>query len=282
MLRQALRTGLRSRPWRLALALGLLAVLGAATWAWGLGPKRIGRTVRAFPSPGDYPEGLAWDGHYLWSNNFSNATLYKVDPVTGATVGTYTDPRLPAHPEGLAWDGTDLWTCDHDNLSGQDIMKVAVTPAGVRVVATYQKPPGAGNPVGLEWDGSNLWLACFGAQVGEKSELWKLDPKTLQSVGFFRLPVWWVEDLAWDGSHLWSVDWLNDLGFAIDVTTGDTLDTYTPAGPNPVGQAWDGQNLWLSDTLNDSLYATDISDTRSAVEHTTWSDFKRLFNGGPR
>ena len=275
MLREILRWILWSRPARRVLVAGLFAALWAAA-SWGLGPKKVGRPVRGFPSPGDYPEGLAWDGHYLWSNNFSNSTLYKVDPATGATVGSYTDPQLPRFPEGLAWDGTHLWTCDHE--SGR-IMKVAVTPTGVSVVATYDKPPEAGNPVGLEWDGSNLWLACFGAHVGETSELWKLDPKTLQSVGFLRLPVYWVEDLAWDGLRLWSVDWIFDLGFAIDVTTGDTLNTYKPAGPHPVGQAWDGQYLWLSDTVHDSLYATDISEARTTVEHTTWSELKRLFGG---
>jgi glutamine cyclotransferase len=151
---------------------------------------------------------------------------------------------------------------------------------GVEIVAQFHIPMGAGRPVGLEWDGTHLWLACFGAGIGEKSELYRLNAVTLQADLFHRLPVYWVEDLAWDGHLLWSCDWIFGLGFAIDPATGDTLHTYRPPGRNPVGQAWDGQYLWVSDTEKDSLWALDISAAHvSSVRATSWSQMKSRYRG---
>lgn len=268
------RTGRCRRARRGARALLGLGVLAAVT-AWAAS-VRVGTPVRGFPSPGDYPEGLAFDGQFLWSNNYSDGVLYKVDPATGQTLGAYSGGGLPTHPEGLAWDGSFLWTVDHFDST---ISKLRVTATGVEIAAQFQIPLGSGPPVGLEWDGTHLWLACFGL-VGEKSELYRLNAVTLEPDLVHRLPVWWVEDLAWDGHLLWSCDWIFGLGFAIDPATGDTLHTYRPPGRHPVGQAWDGQYLWVSDTEKDSLWALDISAARtSSVRATSWSQMKARYRG---
>jgi sugar lactone lactonase YvrE len=247
--------------------------------ATGLGiaiadPPPVGTPVHRFASPGDYPEGLAHDGTSLWSNNFSDGALYKVDPANGQVRARYVGNGLPSKPEGLAWDGQHLWTCDW--VTGV-ISKVRETGGGIEIVAEYDKPEGSGKPVGLEWDGTHLWLACWGP-VGETSEIWKLDPATLAPLDMHRLPVYWVEDLAWDGRWLWSNDWLFRIGFAIDRATGDTLHTYRSPGPHPVGAAWDGQRLWVSDTDVDSIWALDISAAHTTgVEARTWTQMKRTY-----
>jgi hypothetical protein len=159
------------------------------------------------------------------------------------------------------------------------IQRLRVLPDAVEVEATFDKPKGSGKPVGLEWDGTDLWLTCWG-DTGEKSQLYALDPKTMAVRGYWRLPVWYVEDLAWDGYHLWSADWQFGIGFAIDRATGDTLHTYRTPWRNPVGQAWDGTHLWITDTTADSIWALDISGARpTAVEPTTWSALKRRWRG---
>jgi hypothetical protein len=258
---------------RLGLGFGLL--LPAA----GLHADRvpIGHPVRSFASPGDYPEGLCWDGTSLWSNNFTDGALHEVDPRTGAVLATYRGNGLPPNPEGLTWDGEHLWTCDWQ--SGR-IYKLAKTAAGVAVVAAHDKPAGAGSTVRLAWDGGHLWLATWYSELHDKGQLWKLDPRTLEPLQMLRLPVYWVEDLAWDGRYLWSCDWLFGIGFAIDPATGDTLHTYRTPGPHPVGQTWDGEHLWLGDTESDSLWALDISSGRpTVVKSVSWSDVKQVFGG---
>jgi sugar lactone lactonase YvrE len=255
---------------RLLLGLCVAGLTGALAASLPLGTP-----VVRFPSPGDYPEGLAWDGVHLWSNNFTDGALYRLDPADGRVVGRYVGGLLPHRPEGLAWDGSHLWTVDW--VTGV-IAKVQVGESGVEVVAEYDKPAKSGRAVGLEHDGTHLWLACFGAQIGEKSELWQLDPTTLAPLQMLRLPVYWVEDLAWDGRWLWSVDWLFAIGFAIDRATGDTLHTYRTPGPNPVGMAWDGEYLWTTDTQADSIWALDISAARATTSRSsTWTAVKRAY-----
>jgi hypothetical protein len=260
------------RRWiRLLVGLGL--VWPAATLRADRVP--IGDPVRGFASPGDYPEGLCWDGSHLWSNNFTDGRLYKLDPRTGVVVASYGGGGLPRKPEGLAWDGEHVWTCDWE--TGR-IFKLKETDGQLRIVSFGDKPAGSGPAVGLTWDGQSLWLSTWGSELYERGQLWKLDPATLQPVEMLRLPVHWVEDLAWDGCFIWSVDWLYHIGFAIDPATGDTLHTYRTPGRNPVGQAWDGTHLWLSDTRSDSLWALDISGARpTVVQSASWSDVKQVF-----
>ena len=195
-------------------------------------------------------------------------------------MGSYSGGGLPTQPEGLCWDDTHLWTCDW--ITGR-ISRVRVMAQSVVVEASFDKPAESGKPVGLEWDGTSLWLACFGATPADKSELWELDPADLSVRRFLRLPVWYVEDLAWDGRWLWSVDWMIARGFAIDRATGDTLHTYRTPGPHPVGQAWDGTHLWVSSTSADSIWALDISAAQTTpVRAVTWTEIKRRWSGATR
>ncbi len=277
---------MRVFPAILALA---SALLGAALTASGPGaPENSGRVparrlvatpVRGFPSPGSKPEGLAWDGNNLWCNDFDDGGLYKLDVESGDVVVSYKGKGLPANPEGLAWDGQHLWTCDwHTGI----IVKLRETPLGLEVLGTFQKPPNSGPTVGLEWDGASLWLACWPDVVQglEFGQLYRLDPTTLAVQQKHTLPVYWIEDLAWDGRYLWSADWLFGVGFAIEPSTGDTLRTYRSPGPNPVGAAWDGNDLWVTDTTRDSIWALEIAapDT-TAVRAASWSRVKGLFRG---
>lgn len=255
-------------------ALGGVAIALSAAFAplVPAGGVPVGTPVHRFASPGDYPEGLAWDGTRLWVNNFTNGTLYAVDPGDGHLLGHWSGEGLPTRPEGLAWDGTHLWTCDW--ITGR-IAKLRLAGSRVEIVAEFDKPADAGQTVGLEWDGTHLWLACWGFEINTKSELFEIDPATFSVVKKLRLPVRWVEDLAWDGRRLWSVDWLFSIGFAIDPATGDTSNTYRTPGPNPVGMAWDGTHLWLGDTTADSIWALDISAAHpTAVRAVSWSEVK--------
>ena len=74
--------------------------------------------VDSIQTIGDQPEGVAWDGHYLYyaMDIFSSETnlnlIYVVDPVTHDTVRTIPMPEgytVDSNPTGLAWDGQHLW-----------------------------------------------------------------------------------------------------------------------------------------------------------------------------
>ena len=57
---------------------------------------------------GPVPTGLAWADGFLWAS--SGSTLYKIEPWTGAIVGSMSAPG--PSPFGLAYDGTSLWNAD--------------------------------------------------------------------------------------------------------------------------------------------------------------------------
>jgi glutamine cyclotransferase len=262
-----------------------IALLIASAGTVGSSREQMGasgnsRVVRGFPSPGDKPEGLAWDGRYLWCNNFTDGTLYKIDPTDGSVVARYQGQGLPSAPEGLAWDGEHLWTAHwHTGI----IYKMRETVTGMEIVQEFDKPQGAGSTVGLGWDGTSVWLSCWPSpDFGGKAQLFELDPKTLEVRNVRLLPVLWIEDLAWDGRWFWSADWLNSVAFALDPATGDTLHSFASPGPNPVGTAWDGTHLWMTDTTRDSIWALDISDVRTSAQSTSWTRFKALFRPNPR
>jgi PKD repeat protein len=64
-----------------------------------------------------------------------------------------------------------------------------------------------------------------------------------------------LNGLAWDGQHLWVVQWFKDdeeygkiFKLGTDCTVRGTLQA---PGAMPGGVAWDGQNLWVSDVISD-------------------------------
>ena len=261
----------RLRPPAAGAALAGLCVIAVVA----LAQEPRARPVRGFRAPGDYPEGLAWDGSALWCNNFTDGSLYKLDPADGRVLEHYQGTNLPANPEGLAWDGQYLWSCDW--VTGI-IVQFHPTPAGIEVENSFPKPEPSGPSVGLEWDGTSIWLSCWPevAKGLEFGQLFELDPLTLAVRQSHILPVRYIEDLAWDGHYLWSADWLLGIGFAIDPTNGDTLHTYGTPGFNPVGNAWDGTHLWITDTTSDSIWAVEPSGL-TPVAQETWGRVKDLF-----
>jgi hypothetical protein len=67
----------------------------------------IGNVAHTFKGIGQYPTGLAFDGHFLWHSDNSTDLIYKIDPATFAVLGSFSAPS--AFPNDLAWDGATLW-----------------------------------------------------------------------------------------------------------------------------------------------------------------------------
>jgi hypothetical protein len=82
-----------------------------------------GVAVDTIPSQGLQPQGLAWDGEYLWNvmddNDDDPEKVWKLDPATGDTLMWFWVPGAPqsdARPRGLTWDGGYLWLVANSNL----------------------------------------------------------------------------------------------------------------------------------------------------------------------
>ena len=110
-----------------------------------------GTVVDSFDSPCMHPNGLAFDGTYLWIADH----VYKIYRITtsGTVVDSFDSPDHPGfYPSGLAFDGTYLWIASRENTD--TIFKI--TTSGT-VVDSFDGP--GYNPSGLAFDGTYLWIA---------------------------------------------------------------------------------------------------------------------------
>jgi hypothetical protein len=110
------------------------------------------RSIRLPDSSSGDPNswGLAWDGHYLWHNDYTGTGhIYQLDTVSGSVVSQFTPPN--SHILAIAWDGTFLWGLSAANSSTAYKMNV---PSGTVVDSLAWQ---VRNPLGLLWDGNFFW-----------------------------------------------------------------------------------------------------------------------------
>ncbi|MEN3046361.1 MAG: C25 family cysteine peptidase [Candidatus Hydrothermales bacterium] len=79
-------------------------------WVNNRGTDRIyrinmnGQIIQDFPSPAQDAAGLSFDGQYLWISEYSTNIIYKVNPLNGSIVGTYTLPYPGGGVRGICFD----------------------------------------------------------------------------------------------------------------------------------------------------------------------------------
>ena len=64
---------------------------------------------------GANPREVAFDGANIWVVNRNGISVTKINPATGATIGTFATGNIP---NGLAFDGTSIWIANF----GSDIV----------------------------------------------------------------------------------------------------------------------------------------------------------------
>lgn len=85
------------------------------------------------------------------------------------------------------------------------------------------------------------------AQIGSVS-------KTL-SVGEAHQPT----GICWDGSHIWMIDYTEDLICKIDLSSAEVLISFPAPDTYTTGLAWDGNSLWCSGNRSNKIYQLDAS-----------------------
>jgi hypothetical protein len=138
-----------------------MAFDGRYLWATDWNNKHVtkydtanGSIVGSFSPPfSGYPDGLTWDGHYLWVGE-EDGRIYHVD-TTMQLLGSIPAPNSTgSNPRGLAFDGTDLWV---GNQTPGIIYRVDTTSG---TILDQFASPAREVQQGLEWDGRYLW--CTG------------------------------------------------------------------------------------------------------------------------
>ncbi|MCB9915580.1 MAG: hypothetical protein H6828_10585 [Planctomycetes bacterium] len=191
--------------------------------------------------PPAQPGGLGMDGTHVWLGNFHGAQLlWKLDPQTGAVVGTL--PAPDAHIGGIACAPGALWVAAEQ--SGM-IYRLDPTTGAVQHVipsptASDADPDGAG----LAWDGAALWQADY-----RRSLLMRLSPQTGQVLWSIPAPAHGVCGLSWVDGKLLVACFASRGIYQVDPTNGLILGLCANAGQFPWGLAVDPSgSTWVADS----------------------------------
>ena len=210
--------------------------------------------INSFPSPGPSPQGLTWDGNFLWVVDDSTDSLYKLNTANGTIISSFPAPGPVSR--GLTWDGTHLW-CQDD--IADSIFKLDSTDASV-----IKSIPAPGNIVlGLTWDGQYLWSAYFAGWSSEVNQVDTTDGTVIRS--FFCV----ANGLSFNGEYLWSVHSQEGAykGFVKkhDFPTGNVLSYFRTPGYYPTSLTFDGNYFWLADCGADTLYKIEVITTNLKI-----------------
>lgn len=75
--------------------------------------------------------------------------------------------------------------------------------------------------------------------------------------------------ICWDGSHLWMIDYTDDMICKIDPSTAEVLLSFPAPDTYTTGLAWDGNNLWCSGNRTNKIYQLDQSGQTIKRFHVT-------------
>jgi sugar lactone lactonase YvrE len=209
----------------------------------------VGDVIHSFTVP-DRPADLAWGGTSLWMVSEQSATLYKLDPFSGAVLASFP---LPSHGSGepngwgLAWDGQYWWHGEYG--PSQIIYQLDASDASA--VHSFSAP--SGNCMGLAWDGSHLWTT-----VVTIHSIHKLDPADGAVLHTIPEPAGRCLGLTWGDGTLWTADQDGAMIYEIDPADGHVLQSFASPGSHPDGLAFDGLYLWNADHSPNRIYQIDL------------------------
>ncbi len=199
-----------------------------------------------------YHEGLYFDGKNIWVANGLEGKTWVVDPDSGKIIRQITPPSTfteavtsaenglyivtdwdsekiytariennimspekeistsPAHPTGAVWNGKSLfvitWT---RSLTGTRFHLLKMDEK-FNVLKNYEIKK-IQEPCQIAWDGKYLWISSW-----YDRRIYKIDPDTLEILGYISSPVKKTAGIAWDGNHLWVTGTYSDL-YKIDL-----------------------------------------------------------------
>jgi glutamine cyclotransferase len=172
------------------------------------------------PAEAVHTSGLSWDGAHLWAVDYVSNRAYRIDwersleegraNVTGS-FGTTLRGTSACSVLNLAGD-TVLAVSDHRGSRRTVFIDVALAlqagDAGSALVASYRNE---GFSQGLVFDGAHLYEAenkwpAGVVNVLDVDALCAGSSARAATVVQYSTPTPGVEDLAWDGEHLWTSD----------------------------------------------------------------------------
>lgn len=206
-----------------------------------------GDTLRSITSPFYCPQGLTFDGTYLWNIDRRTDQIYKIQVSDGAVVDSIPAPGYV--PRGLAWDGSLLWCAD-----AEEQLIYGINPATRIVERTIYCP--VPDPNDLAWDGEYLWVVD-GSGARMLNQISTDDGTTITSI---QAPAEAARGVTYDGTYLWVSDRYRNMIYAVMPETGAVILSLDAPGPHSWGLTWDGSHLWNVDYETDRIYELVVDD----------------------
>ncbi|MCW1892237.1 MAG: hypothetical protein KIH65_003265 [Candidatus Uhrbacteria bacterium] len=229
---------------------------GAYVWVARYGDNAVSKIntitnrVVANVPVGTSPTGMAFDGRNVWVANFGDGTVSKIQAGVGKVVATTT---VGTNPREIAFDGTFMWVTNN----GSDTVSKVNATSGV-VAATVNVGDG---PTGIAFDGNHMWVANRTDDTVSKINVSTNAVDATVAVGDQ------AHGVAFDGRYVWVTNRGADTVSKIDPAT-DTVIATVSVGDQPYMKAFDGDYLWVSNFGNSTVSVIDVNtnavaDTRS-------------------
>ena len=225
-----------------------------------MGPKSIGKALivllvcmagqsmaqTTIPAPGFQPSGLAFDGTFLYVSELSGVrTIFKLDPSTGAVLGSFLSPSATGldgagNPNGLVFDGID-------RLFVTDIAGIVyeIDTEGTTIFNTFSLPFRGG---AIAFDGVNLYISDFDESSVLVTDRSGTPVRTFDSQ---LRPAGMSHDAS--TGHLWVVSEFDEK--IAEITTDGEL-VRSCGGPREPGIQGLGGVAWV----HSMLYIAEVSD----------------------
>jgi hypothetical protein len=206
------------------------------------------------------PGAIAFDGTNMWTANYADSNVTRVNVATGAKANFAATHGMSA----VAFDGSAIWAVSNDAqqypfcppfpmscLTGDNAYRFDIA-TGARTDFPFGNTLGGNHPSAMAFDGTSIWILNRGGEplytppFGTTPSLTKLNPTTGASVDY---PLTWGGTaIAFDGTNLWITENGPTAGLVskIDRSTGAEVVQYATVDMNPKGIAFDGTDIWIT------------------------------------
>jgi len=191
---------------------------------------------------------LLYDGTYVWVVEWSSNKVERINPSTGAIVGSPIS--VGANPGAAVIVNGHLFVGSGSNT----VTDIDMSTASVTRTITLT----GSNISGLFYDGTSIWAISWSSSKAER-----FNPSTGALVGS---PVSVAPNPGMGilvNGHLFVTGSGGSTVTDIDISTGTVTRTITLTGTNLAGSMFDGTNLWVT-VFNDAKVAR-INPTTGAV-----------------
>ena len=212
---------------------------------------------------GNNPFGVAFDGTNIWVTNFGSDTMSKINPTTNNVTKIVTSQTKP---EGVAFDGTHLWVTS--SQGSPSVLKITLAGTGVASVSTAQN-----GATGVAFDGINIWVTNQNSHTVSK-----IEPNTNTETGIFSLGVGAnPTGVAFDGTNIWVANTGLDSVSKIDPNTNNVIAV--DIGRSSDGVGFDGTNIWVTSSLSNSVSKIDPNTNNVATIDIGQTSKRVAFDG---